>query len=146
MSKASQSNSPRLGDNPIAIIGMSALFPQAEHLGQYWNNIVEQIDSIIEIPESRWKIEDYFDESLIVPNTSLSLSKGAIVPWSKSFSPYITQTLLSLSKAYNFSLSTPWDKLDQEDLKDQDGNYYKMAYDQAIMLPLLEMAGEKSKY
>ena len=59
-------------------------------------------------------IEDYFDESLIVPNTSLSLSKGAIVPWSKSFSPYITQTLLSLSKAYNFSLSTPWDKLDQE--------------------------------
>tara|TARA_R100000234_G_scaffold74328_1_gene45899 strand:- start:3411 stop:5021 length:1611 start_codon:yes stop_codon:yes gene_type:complete len=39
-----------------------------------------------------------------------------------------------------------WDKLDQEDLKDQDGNYYKMAYDQAIMLPLLEMAGEKSKY
>ena len=56
MSKASQSNSPRLGDNPIAIIGMSALFPQAEHLGQYWNNIVEQIDSIIEIPESRWKI------------------------------------------------------------------------------------------
>ncbi len=59
-------------------------------------------------------IEDYFDESLIVPNTSLSLSKGAIVPWSKSFSPYITQTLLSLSKAYNFSLSTPWDRLDQE--------------------------------
>ncbi len=59
-------------------------------------------------------IEDYFDESLIVPNTSLSLSMGAIVPWSKSFSPYITQTLLSLSKAYNFSLSTPWDKLDQE--------------------------------
>ena len=36
------------------------------------------------------------------------------MPWSKSFSPYITQTLLSLSKAYNFSLSTPWDKLDQE--------------------------------
>ena len=33
-----------------------------------------------------------------------------------------------------------------EDLKDDDGQYYKTAYDQALMLPLLEMAGEKSKY
>ena len=78
-------------------------------------------------------IEDYFDESLIVPNTSLSLSKGAIVPWSKSFSPYITQTLLSLSKAYNFSLSTPWDKLDQEIqtlfLHGSKGKIIKFRYD-----------------
>ena len=79
MSKASQSNSPRLGDNPIAIIGMSALFPQAEHLGQYWNNIVEQIDSIIEIPESRWKIEDYFDEDQNVPDKSYS-KRGGFIP------------------------------------------------------------------
>ena len=61
MSSVPQSILSRLGDRPIAIIGMSALFPQAENIGQYWNNIVEQIDSIIEIPESRWSIEDYFD-------------------------------------------------------------------------------------
>ena len=79
MSKASQSNSPRLGDNPIAIIGMSALFPQAEHLGRYWNNIVELIDSIIEIPESRWKIEDYFDEDQNVPDKSYS-KRGGFIP------------------------------------------------------------------
>ena len=79
MSKASQSNSPRLGENPIAIIGMSALFPQAEHLGQYWNNIVEQIDSIIEIPESRWKIEDYFDEDQNVQDKSYS-KRGGFIP------------------------------------------------------------------
>ena len=79
MSKVSQSNTPRLGDKPIAIIGMSALFPQAEHLGQYWNNIVEQIDSIIEIPESRWKIEDYFDEDQNVPDKSYS-KRGGFIP------------------------------------------------------------------
>ena len=39
-----------------------------------------------------------------------------------------------------------WGKLDTEDLKDQDGNYYKMAYDQAIMLPLIEMSSERCKY
>jgi len=59
-------------------------------------------------------IESFFDECLIVPNTSLSLSKGALLPWSKNFSPYLKQTLISLSKAYNFSLNTPWEKLDQE--------------------------------
>ena len=29
---------------------------------------------------------------------------------------------------------------------DKEGNYYKMTYDQAIMLPLLELAGQKSEY
>ena len=59
-------------------------------------------------------MESFFDECLIVPNTSLSLSKGALLPWSKNFSPYLKQTLISLSKAYNFSLNTPWGELDQE--------------------------------
>ena len=59
-------------------------------------------------------IESFFDECLIVPDTSLSLSKGALLPWSKNFSPYLKQTLISLSKAYNFSLNTPWGELDQE--------------------------------
>ena len=39
-----------------------------------------------------------------------------------------------------------WKNLKKQDLKDEDGFYYKMAYDQAIMLPLLEMAGDKAKY
>lgn len=33
-----------------------------------------------------------------------------------------------------------------DDLKDKDGNYYQTAYDQALMLPLLEMSSERSKY
>jgi len=39
-----------------------------------------------------------------------------------------------------------WQNIDHDDLKDAEGNYYKMAYDQAIMLPLLEMSGHKAKY
>lgn len=33
-----------------------------------------------------------------------------------------------------------------DDLKGEDGNYYQTAYDQALMLPLLEMSSERSKY
>ena len=36
--------------------------------------------------------------------------------------------------------------LDSKDLKDENGEYYKMTYDQAIMLPLLEMASERAKF
>ena len=39
-----------------------------------------------------------------------------------------------------------WKHLNYDDLKDEEGNYYKMTYDQAIMLPLLEMASERSRY
>ena len=39
-----------------------------------------------------------------------------------------------------------WKHINFEDLKDEDGEYYKMTYDQAIMLPLLEMASERSKF
>ena len=39
-----------------------------------------------------------------------------------------------------------WDNLDMEDLKNKEGDYYKTAYDQALMLPLLEMSSERSLY
>ena len=38
-----------------------------------------------------------------------------------------------------------WKKLDHSDLKN-DGKYFEMTYDQAIMLPLLEMSAERSVY
>ena len=51
----------KLKTTPIAIIGISAMFPQATNLQEYWDNIFNKIDSIVDVPESRWKIEDYYD-------------------------------------------------------------------------------------
>ena len=57
-----------------------------------------------------------FDEDLVVPNHSLSIAKGAVVPWAKSQppSPYYMQVLSSLARAYNFDLTTPWADLPEE--------------------------------
>jgi len=46
-------------------------------------------------------------------------------------------------RTFKYSL---WKQLDHKDLKDDEGVYYKMTYDQAIMLPLLEMAGKRASY
>ena len=39
-----------------------------------------------------------------------------------------------------------WKKINKADFIDDDGEYYKMSYDQAMMLPMLEMAGNRIKY
>ena len=58
----------------------------------------------------------YFDPDLIVPNESLSIKDGAIVPWAKSNppSPYYMQVLSSVARHFEFSLTTPWKDLSNE--------------------------------
>jgi excinuclease ABC subunit A len=55
--------------------------------------------------------QHYMDPDLVVPDHGLSLRQGAIAPWSKSTSPYYTQTLDSLAKTYKFSVTVPWSQL-----------------------------------
>lgn len=51
------------------------------------------------------------DPDMIVPDSSLSLKKGAIAPWAKSTSPYYGQTLEALARHLGFSMTKPWAEL-----------------------------------
>ena len=42
---------------------MAGIFPQGKNIQEYWQNILEGIDCITDIPTSRWKIEDYYDSN-----------------------------------------------------------------------------------
>ncbi len=55
----------------------------------------------------------FFDPDLIVPDGSVSLADGAVVPWAKSSppSPYYMQVLASVVRAHGGSLAQPWAKL-----------------------------------
>ena len=53
------------------------------------------------------------DPALIVPEPNKTLRAGAIAPWSKSTSPYYTQTLESLGRKFNFKLGQKWCDLPQ---------------------------------
>jgi len=48
---------------PLAIVGLSALFPKAENLDQFWSNIRRGVDAITEVPETHWNPDDYFDSN-----------------------------------------------------------------------------------
>lgn len=45
----------------IAVVGMACMFPKADDLRQYWENIVRGVDAVEEVPDDRWEADAYFD-------------------------------------------------------------------------------------
>lgn len=54
-----------------------------------------------------------FEADLVVPDQSLSLREGAVLPWAKtgSTSPYYAQTLEAICRHFKVSMATPWREL-----------------------------------
>ncbi len=74
----STSPSDRLA-TPIAIVGLSAIFAKAANLPEYWDNIVKKIDSITDVPLSRWNIDDYYDADPTQPDKTYC-KRGGFIP------------------------------------------------------------------
>ncbi|EEW25785.1 excinuclease ABC subunit UvrA [Rhodobacter ferrooxidans] len=56
-------------------------------------------------------VELFFDERLVVPDQSLTLTQGALAPWAKSKSPYFLQTIDAIAKHYGFDKKLKWKDL-----------------------------------
>ena len=60
LSSDEQRLNSRLQECPIAIIGMASVFADAKNLDQFWDNIVDSVDAIIDVPSDRWNIDDHY--------------------------------------------------------------------------------------
>ncbi|MBK8023912.1 MAG: acyltransferase domain-containing protein [Chloroflexi bacterium] len=69
----------QLRHNPIAIIGMGAIMPQAHNLREFWNNIIGKVNCITDVPGSRWKTDDYYDPDPSAPDKTYC-KRGGFVP------------------------------------------------------------------
>lgn len=47
-------------EDEIAIIGINGIFPGANNITEFWNNLKQGICSISDIPKDRWDMEEYF--------------------------------------------------------------------------------------
>ena len=58
------------------------------------------------------------DPELVVPDPSLSIGEGAILPWSSGATTYYEQIMQAIAERYEISLDAPWEELpqDQQDL------------------------------
>ncbi|MCP5005349.1 MAG: hypothetical protein GY941_15645, partial [Planctomycetes bacterium] len=50
------------GPLEIAIIGLSGRYPESVNVWEYWKNLRDGRDCIIEVPEDRWNWREYFSE------------------------------------------------------------------------------------
>ena len=44
----------------IAIVGMSCRFPGAQNVNQFWQNLLNGVDSVCDIPNDRWDIDRFY--------------------------------------------------------------------------------------
>ena len=56
---------------PIAIIGLSGRYAQAETLGEYWENLKQGRDCIGEIPPERWALDGFY-----LPDADAAVAQG----------------------------------------------------------------------
>ncbi|MEG9883453.1 MAG: excinuclease ABC subunit UvrA [Hyphomicrobiales bacterium] len=54
-----------------------------------------------------------FEADLVVPDSALSLARGAILPWARTgnTAPYYTQTLQAICRHFGASMHSPWNQL-----------------------------------
>ncbi len=66
---------------PIAIVGVGGLFPQAEEVRAYWAMLKTGQDAITEIPPTHWRISDYFDADPKKPDHTYAKRGGFLRPF-----------------------------------------------------------------
>ena len=65
---------------PLAVVGLSALFPKAANAEEFWSNIRRGVDAITEVPDSHWNPEDYFDSNPKTPDMTYARRGGFLSP------------------------------------------------------------------
>ncbi len=77
----SELQSSKSSFEPVAIIGVGGLFPQADEARAYWAMLKTGQDAITEIPLSHWRISDYFDADPKRPDHTYAKRGGFLRPF-----------------------------------------------------------------
>lgn len=76
---------PKRTVEPIAVIGLGAIFPGRGDVTGFWRDIFEGRDLIGPVPPSHWLTEDYFDPNPKMPDKTYGKRGGFIAP--RAFDP-----------------------------------------------------------
>jgi acyl transferase domain-containing protein/NADP-dependent 3-hydroxy acid dehydrogenase YdfG len=65
---------------PIAIVGVSALFPGSRDAGGFWRDILAGRDLLTDVPETHWLVDDYYDPDPAAPDKTYGKRGGFLPP------------------------------------------------------------------
>ncbi|MEZ3179475.1 SDR family NAD(P)-dependent oxidoreductase [Streptomyces pimonensis] len=69
----------RLARDPIAVVGLSALYPKSRDLKEFWANVVSAADCIEDVPATHWDLSEHYDPDPSVPDKTYS-RRGGFIP------------------------------------------------------------------
>ena len=69
---------PEPTPEPLAIIGISCMFPRAGDFRSFWANVRNRVDAVTEIPPTHWRPEDYLDADPKSPDR-VYVARGAFL-------------------------------------------------------------------
>ncbi|WP_416984796.1 SDR family NAD(P)-dependent oxidoreductase [Streptomyces sp. T028] len=69
----------RLARDPIAIVGLSALYPKSRDLREFWANVVSAADCIEDVPTTHWDVSEHYDPDPTAPDKTYS-RRGGFIP------------------------------------------------------------------
>ena len=61
---------------PIAVVGVSALFPGSSDAQGFWRDILAASDLLTTVPESHWLVEDFYDPDPTAPDKTYANRGG----------------------------------------------------------------------
>lgn len=64
---------------PIAVVGLSALFPDSDGPGAFWRNVAGGRDSIREVPPGYWLAQDFYSPEILAP-LKIYTTRGGFMP------------------------------------------------------------------
>jgi malonyl CoA-acyl carrier protein transacylase len=101
---------------PIAIIGMSCRFPQANTPEAFWQLLRDGVDAVTEIPKERWDIEAYYDPDPDAPEKMYTRS-GAFLSQVDQFDPLFfgisPREAASIDPQQRLLLEVSWEALER---------------------------------
>ena len=68
---------------PVAVVGLGAIMPQAPDAGAFWANITGGRYCVTDVPAGRWNPDDYYDPDPLAPDKTYSRIGGWVTeyPW-----------------------------------------------------------------
>ncbi|MFI6344271.1 SDR family NAD(P)-dependent oxidoreductase [Streptomyces sp. NPDC050560] len=69
----------RLAREPLAIVGLSALFPKSSNLREFWSNVVSAADCIDDVPADHWDVGEHYDPDPTAPDKTYA-KRGGFIP------------------------------------------------------------------
>jgi acyl transferase domain-containing protein/NAD(P)-dependent dehydrogenase (short-subunit alcohol dehydrogenase family) len=129
----------------IAIIGLGCYYPKANGIDQFWNNIINKVNCITEIPKDRWDPVVYYSPDKSLQDKTYSKIGGFLDPLdfsilSKKYK-IPPKVIAAMDVSQKFALLAAGDAL-------EDAGYTNKDFDRSRTAVIIgnSMGGDKSDY